>query len=106
MHMDTLAAEQFKPSESQAPPLREVIARFHRPSIADRTAPTRVKPMSHEKLNETLGIKLCDTQLKQLRGVAEAAGTTPSELVRHLIELHLAAERERYRSLHSIFADE
>ncbi|MCK0507942.1 hypothetical protein [Aromatoleum anaerobium] len=58
-----------------------------------------------EKLNETLGVKLCEHQLRQLRGVAEAAGTTPSELVRHLIEKHLEAERERYRSLHSIFAD-
>lgn len=72
-------------------------------TLADRI--TRPKPMHPEKLNETLGIKLSDTTLRQLRGVAEATGSTPSELVRHLIEQHLATERERYRSLHSIFAE-
>jgi len=62
--------------------------------------------MAIEKLTENLGVKLSDSQVKQLRGVAEAAGTTPSELVRHLIEIHLASERDRYRALHCIFADE
>ena len=105
MHMDTLAVEQFSSSEPQAPPLRAAIEKFHRTSIADRIAPTRVKPMSTEKLTEQVAIKLCDSTLRQLKGVAEAAGTTPPELVRYLIEKHLEAERERYRSLHSIFAD-
>lgn len=60
----------------------------------------------HEKLNETLGVKLSDTTRKQLKGVAEAAGISESELVRNLIEAHLAAERERYHSLHSIFGEQ
>lgn len=62
--------------------------------------------MSSEKLTEQVAIKLCDRQLRQLRGAAEAAGTTPPELVRHLIEQYLAQEMERYRALHSIFADD
>lgn len=90
---------------SPSPPLRQVIAGFHRSSIADRIALTRPKPMSSEKLTETLGVKICDTTLRRLKGVAEAAGTTAPELVRYLIEKHLEVERERYRSLHSIFAD-
>lgn len=90
---------------TRSPPLRHVLAGFHRSSIADRIAQTRPKPMSTEKLTETLGVKLSDSLLRQLRGVAESAGTTPPELVRYLIEKHLEAERERYRSLHSIFAD-
>jgi len=59
-----------------------------------------------EKLTENVGIKLTDSQLRQLRGVAEAQGTTPAELVRHLIEQHLAAERARFRALHSIFGSD
>lgn len=92
-----------------SPPLRQALETFHRTSIADRIALTRPKPMStekSEKLNETLGVKLGDSQLRQLRGVAEAAGTTPSELVRYLIEQHLSAERERFRALHSIFGQD
>jgi len=89
----------------QAPPsLREALARTHRTSIADRLV-TRHKPMSSEKLTEQMALKLCDTTLRQLKGVAEAAGTTPPELVRYLIEQHLTVEQERYRTLHSIFAD-
>lgn len=60
----------------------------------------------HEKLTENLGVKLSDVQLRQLRGVAEAASTTPSELVRSLIEHHLQCELDKYRALHTIFADE
>lgn len=92
-------------SESQAPPLRAVLERFHRTSIADRLSPSRPKPMSIEKLTEQVTVKLCDTMNRQLKGVAESAGTTPPELVRHLIEKYLAEEQERYRALHSIFAD-
>ena len=91
---------------SPSPSLRQVIAGFHRTSIADRIALTRPKSMSSEKLTETIAVKVCDTTLRQLKGVSEAASTTVPELVRYLIEKHLETERERFRALHSIFGNE
>lgn len=92
--------------QQAAPSLRDAIS-AHVPyaALAERLSITRLPRMNTEKLNETLGLKLSDTTLRQLKGVAEAAGTTPSELVRYLIEKHLDAERERFRALHSIFGD-
>ena len=60
----------------------------------------------HEKLTETVGVKLSETMLKQLRGVAEAAGLEPSAWIRSVIESAISKERERYLSLHSIFGDD
>lgn len=57
----------------------------------------------HEKLTETVGVKLSETMLKQVRGVAEAAGLEPSAWIRSVIESAISKERERYASLHSIF---
>lgn len=106
MLTDTPADSFNRPGPPQAPPsLRETLSRFHRSSIADRIAITRPKPMSTDKLDENLGVKLSTATLRQLRGVAESAGTTPSEMVRFLIEKHLEAERERFKTLHSIFGD-
>lgn len=57
----------------------------------------------HEKLTETVGVKLSETMLKQVRGVSEAAGLEPSAWIRSVIESAISKEHERYRSLHSIF---
>lgn len=59
--------------------------------------------MSIEKLTETIGVKLADTQLRQAQAVAESHGLGLSAWIRLLIDEALERERERYRALHSIF---
>lgn len=60
----------------------------------------------HEKLTETVGVKLSETMLRQVRGVSEAAGLEPSAWIRSVIESATSKEQERYLSLHSIFGDD
>lgn len=60
--------------------------------------------MAHqEKLSETVGVKLSDTQLRQAKAVADTRGIGLSEYIRNLVELDLERERGRYAALHSIF---
>jgi metal-responsive CopG/Arc/MetJ family transcriptional regulator len=58
-----------------------------------------------EKLSENLSVKLTDELLRQLRGIAETDGVSPSELARHLIEQYLKSQRDKYHALHEIFGD-
>lgn len=89
------------------PTLRERLSAHHpRAGLEERFAITRPLRMNTEKLTETIAVKVCDTTLRQLKGVSEAASTTVPELVRYLIEKHLETERERFRALHSIFGNE
>ncbi len=56
-----------------------------------------------EKLSETIGVKLSDTQLRLARAVADTRGIGLSEYIRSLVEIDLERERARYAALHSIF---
>ena len=58
-----------------------------------------------EKKIVTLGIRMPESMLLSLKGIAEAKGQNESELVRMLISELVEREREYFRSLHSIFAD-
>ena len=60
----------------------------------------------HEKLTETVGVKLSERRLKQIRAVAESHGLEASSWIRLLIDEALSREAERYRALHLIFGDE
>lgn len=109
MLTDSLPADSFNTAgPPQAPPsLRERLnALPPHAGLKERLQPTRPPSMTPEKLNETLTLKLCDTSMRQFRGFAEHAGVTPSELARHIIEQYLEKERERFRSLHSIFGND
>lgn len=60
----------------------------------------------HEKLTQTIGIKLSDTQLKQAKAIAESVDLGISEWVRNLIDVALEKERVRYMTLNSIFGQD
>jgi hypothetical protein len=64
---------------------------------------TGADSMNDEKLTEAVGVKLSDTMLRQVRGVAEANDTTPSEWIRSTIEAALRKEMAHYQRLHFIF---
>lgn len=59
-----------------------------------------------EKLTETVGVKLSDRHMRQIRAVAESHGLETSSWIRSLIEDALAKEQARYLSLHSIFGQD
>lgn len=59
--------------------------------------------MHVEKLSEKLTVSLPDSTARQLRGIAEAGGVTPSELVRELIEQRVQAEKDKFHALANIF---
>lgn len=56
-----------------------------------------------EKLTETFGLKVSETQLRLMQGIAEHHGLPPSEWVRGLIDAAIREEMERYKALHSVF---
>lgn len=57
----------------------------------------------HEKLTETIGVKLSETAARQIRSVADVNGMEVSTFIRSLIESAIEKERARYASLHLIF---
>jgi hypothetical protein len=57
----------------------------------------------HEKLTETIGVKLSETTLRQVRAVADVNGMEVSTFIRSLVESAVEKERARYASLHFIF---
>ena len=59
----------------------------------------------HEKLTQTIGIKLSDTQLRQAKAIAESVDLGISEWVRNLIDVALEKERVRFQTLNSIFGE-
>ncbi len=56
-----------------------------------------------EKLTETLGLKIGDTMLREVRAVAEANNTEAPDWIRSLIAEALEKERARYQTLKTIF---
>jgi predicted DNA-binding ribbon-helix-helix protein len=57
-----------------------------------------------EKKIEMISIKLAESQLHQLRGLAEADGVSMAELVRELIDREIEKRRAQYQALASVFA--
>lgn len=58
-----------------------------------------------EKLTETIAVKLSQTQVRHIRGVAESEGLEPSSWCRQVIDQALQQAEAKYRSLHTVFAD-
>lgn len=56
-----------------------------------------------EKLIDAFTLKLAESQLTQLRGLAEADGIGVSELLRNLIDREIESRRRQYRALASVF---
>lgn len=59
----------------------------------------------HEKLTETVGIKLSEKHVRQVRGVAESLGMESSGWIRSIILEALSEKAREYAALHSIFGD-
>lgn len=74
-----------------------------RATSSQASNPAGACAMNDEKLTEAVGVKLSDTMLRQVRGVAEANDTTPSEWIRATIEAALRKEMAHYQRLHFIF---
>jgi predicted DNA-binding ribbon-helix-helix protein len=58
-----------------------------------------------EKKNETLGIRMGETMLSALKGIAEADGLTVSELVLNEVSRLIEERRAYWSRLDSIFRD-
>lgn len=61
--------------------------------------------MAVEKKNETLGIRMGETMLTALKGIADADGMTVSELVLKLVSKEIEERRSYWSRLDSIFRD-
>lgn len=59
--------------------------------------------MTEKKLEEVT-IKMGPVMKRRLSALAEADGTTVSELIRHLIDTHIAEKERHYLAMHSIFS--
>lgn len=62
--------------------------------------------MAVEKKNETLGIRMGETMLTALKGIADADGMTVSELVLKLVSKEIEERRSYWSRLDSIFRDD
>lgn len=57
-----------------------------------------------DKLLETMAVRIPIDEHEALRRVADADGVSVFELVRSLIESHMAMKRRQYEALHQAFA--
>ena len=61
--------------------------------------------MASEKLLDALTVKLEIDQKRKLFGLAEIHGTTPSEILRTMVEKYIFEHEREYESMKSIFDD-
>lgn len=62
--------------------------------------------MSIEKKNDSIGIRLSDTEKREVDGLAEMHGMCRSEWILHVVRAAIAEEKSRYKSLSSVFGDD
>lgn len=61
--------------------------------------------MANEKLLDAFTVKLESDQKRKLFGLAEIHGTTPSDLLRTMVEKYIFEHEREYESMKSIFGE-